>query len=382
MKKSIIINTGLLLLVAFLAGILFKVMHWPGASILMVSSMFLICFVFLPMAFINHYRGIGKKHRVLHILAYLVVVIDFTGMVFKVMHWPGAQWFMIVGIPLPFVVFLPVLLYHHLVKKSVSLKAFLSVSLLMIYVAVFSVLLSLSVSKETLTGTVLYAEKVDQNHDAVAEMADQLYNRVKQHHPGKKKQWNDIHEQALALTQQIESVKEQIILLENKDNASHIAADGNIDYRQLRYLNNSRSSNEILFKQKKLKALKAGIDDLQQEMQKLDKLSAPAQEAVGILLSTSDIKAWHNQMLPWEYFVTLRTELIWSLQTLSQLQENIKLAEAIIWQDMLLSHSQAPSEVKVENFKSPEPSSHGLKRSSALAGGLISLTWVFLGIFK
>lgn len=382
MKKSIIVNLGLILLVTFLAGILFKVMHWPGASILMVSSMFLICFIFLPIALINHYRGIGKKHRMLHILAFVVVVVDFTGMVFKVMHWLGAQWFMIVGIPLPFVVFLPVLLYHHLVKKSVSLKAFLSISLLMVYVAVFSVLLSLSVSKETINGAVSFTEKVDENYEIISDKADYLYRKIPDTYPDKEKKLQNIHQHALTLNQQIEAVKKQIILLENKENASHISADGSIDYRQLRFLNNRRASNEILLKHKQLFTIKSGIDDLRQEIKGLDQLSVPAQEAVGLLLSTDDVMGWNNQMLPWEYFLTLRTELIWSLQTLTRLQENVKFAEAIIWQDIILSHHKKSSSIKVENFKSPEPSSHGFKRPPALAGGLISLTWVFLGIFK
>lgn len=380
MKKSIILNTGLILLVAFLAGILFKVMHWPGASILMVSAMFLICFIFLPMALVNHYRGIGKKHAILHILAYLVVVIDFIGMVFKIMHWPGAQWFMIIGIPLPFVVFLPVLLYHHLVKKSVSIRAFLSVSLLMVYVAVFSVLLSLSVSKKTMTGAVLYAEKVDQNRAMVSEKADNLYRKILTAHPEKKNKWKEIHEQVSALNEEIQSLKKQIILAENKDNVAHISADGKVDFRQLHLLNRG-ATNEMLLKQRKLNALKTGIDDLRSKMEGMNQLSSPAKEAIGLLLSTEDVAGSHNQKIPWEYFLTVRTELIWSVQMLTQLQENIKLAEVIIWQDIILSQNHAPSEIKVENFKSPEPSSHGFIRSSALAGGLISLTWAILGGF-
>ena len=39
------------------SGIFFKIMHWPGASILLVLGMFLITFIFLPILFWQLYRS-------------------------------------------------------------------------------------------------------------------------------------------------------------------------------------------------------------------------------------------------------------------------------------------------------------------------------------
>jgi hypothetical protein len=39
------------------SGIFFKIMHWPGASILLVLGMFLITFIFLPIFFWQLYRS-------------------------------------------------------------------------------------------------------------------------------------------------------------------------------------------------------------------------------------------------------------------------------------------------------------------------------------
>lgn len=45
-------------LVAFLAttGLLFKIMHWPGANIMLVLGIALLNFVFLPMYFYDRYK--------------------------------------------------------------------------------------------------------------------------------------------------------------------------------------------------------------------------------------------------------------------------------------------------------------------------------------
>jgi len=39
------------------SGIFFKIMHWPGANILLVIGMFLITFIFLPIFFWQLYRS-------------------------------------------------------------------------------------------------------------------------------------------------------------------------------------------------------------------------------------------------------------------------------------------------------------------------------------
>jgi hypothetical protein len=48
MKKAMIIF-GCLSAATFIMGSLFKIMHWPGAAVLLVLATFGLCFVFLPL---------------------------------------------------------------------------------------------------------------------------------------------------------------------------------------------------------------------------------------------------------------------------------------------------------------------------------------------
>lgn len=53
---------GYLALFGITTGILFKQMHWPGASISLVTGVFLLNVGFLPLYFIDRYKkSLTKK---------------------------------------------------------------------------------------------------------------------------------------------------------------------------------------------------------------------------------------------------------------------------------------------------------------------------------
>jgi hypothetical protein len=154
MKKFIYIF-GIVLLNIFAFGAIFKIMHWPGAGILLTIGMCLFALVFLPMAFINNYRGSDKQHLSLYISGFICAIICVIGALFKIQHWPGSNYFMIIGVPLPFLYFLPVYLYHQKKEKNKSVLHFLGVMFLLLYISVFSAFLSLSVGRDILNSIAI-----------------------------------------------------------------------------------------------------------------------------------------------------------------------------------------------------------------------------------
>ncbi len=132
-----------------LLGCVSKIMHWPGAGPMIIASVFLFCFWFLPSGLINSYNLLPlKKMKTLHIVSFLVFSICMLSILFKVMHWPGAGMLLFPGIMLPFVVFLPVYLYHTREEEKTGNKNFLALTFSLIFLAVFSVFLAMSISKQ------------------------------------------------------------------------------------------------------------------------------------------------------------------------------------------------------------------------------------------
>jgi len=147
MKQKIYI-LGLITTLVILTGAIFRVNHMAGASILLTLGMIMLVLWFLPAALRNHYLTEGnQKNLTLYLVTWLTCLVVFTGMLFKIMHWPHAGLALIISILFPFVVFLPVYLVITSKKKNYNIYNTVYVLSLLAVVSVFSALLALNVAK-------------------------------------------------------------------------------------------------------------------------------------------------------------------------------------------------------------------------------------------
>jgi len=148
MKQKIYI-LGLATAIIVFLGTLFKVNHWPGAAILLVSGISILVFVFMPLALVSSYKAEGSKgKRLLYIVTWLTAFIVFAAMLFKIQHWSIAGLLMLVAIPFPFVVFLPVFLLSRPGNTKENIYSTVSVLFLLMIISCFTGLLALNVSKD------------------------------------------------------------------------------------------------------------------------------------------------------------------------------------------------------------------------------------------
>ncbi|MGA1977348.1 MAG: hypothetical protein ABSG89_05760 [Bacteroidales bacterium] len=151
MKQKLYI-LGVMTTIIISAGAVFKVNHWPAAAILLVTGTLLLVFLFLPAALINNYRVEGnKQNKVLYIVTYITCFVVFMAMLFKIMHWPYAGLWLTISLPFPYVVFLPVFLTVTSKNRNFNIYNTVFVLLLLALNSVFSTLLALNVSKESIT---------------------------------------------------------------------------------------------------------------------------------------------------------------------------------------------------------------------------------------
>lgn len=144
--------TGLLAAMTMAAGAVFKVNHWPAAGIMIATGTFILVLVFLPAALISHYKAEGNsQNRSLYVVTWITCFVVFTAMLFKIQHWPYAGYALLIALPFPYVVFLPVFLSVTAKNKNFNIYNTVFVLLLLALNSVFSALLSLNVSKETVT---------------------------------------------------------------------------------------------------------------------------------------------------------------------------------------------------------------------------------------
>ncbi|MDA3866301.1 MAG: hypothetical protein PF489_06050 [Salinivirgaceae bacterium] len=111
MKKLMKI-VGLAAPVLLGVGSMFKILHWPGASILLLLGFFVLCFLFLPTSIYIFYKETRSSKNVLLFLSGFIASIAISvGVLFKVQHWPYAQNLLLGGFAVLLLIFLPTLLW-------------------------------------------------------------------------------------------------------------------------------------------------------------------------------------------------------------------------------------------------------------------------------
>lgn len=100
MKKTMLVS-GTTAVIFLMAGSLFKLMHWPGAGAMLVLGVFLLSLIFLPLLFLTKSKeAASSQNKVVIGLGAFVGILYCLSTLFKVMHWPGASilWFSTVGL--------------------------------------------------------------------------------------------------------------------------------------------------------------------------------------------------------------------------------------------------------------------------------------------
>ncbi|MCZ4409984.1 hypothetical protein O3Q51_14275 [Cryomorphaceae bacterium 1068] len=127
-SKRTITMKKLMYLIGFLgaatlsSGMIFKLMHWPGANVMSVVGLVALVFVFVPLLALDFYRYEVSKalsSRFSFFSGVIATVLIAVSIVFKMLHLQGASVLLVVGGFIFVFAFLP-FLFFSLYKKSVS----------------------------------------------------------------------------------------------------------------------------------------------------------------------------------------------------------------------------------------------------------------------
>ncbi len=81
-------------------GITFKFQHWPGAGVMIVLGLTSFALVFIPLLLKKKLSGEASERKtVMNTLGAIGLTLFALGILFKIMHWPGAA--VMLGLSIP-----------------------------------------------------------------------------------------------------------------------------------------------------------------------------------------------------------------------------------------------------------------------------------------
>jgi hypothetical protein len=132
MKKIMIISGSLSAGILSL-GILFKFMHWPGAAALILLGIIILSFVFLPLLFTLKVKEKQQNSdKAIVGIGTLSAILISIGILFKVMHWPFASILSVSALAIMMFLFIPIYFFTGIRNPSTKVNTIVSSILLVV----------------------------------------------------------------------------------------------------------------------------------------------------------------------------------------------------------------------------------------------------------
>jgi hypothetical protein len=312
--KNVMIRSGAFTAICFTTGILFKLMHWPGAAALQLASIAVFSFLFLPILFLFKSREVDLRSQKLIIGVATVFCFLFgISTLFKLMHWPYANilWLSCLGILL--FVFLPIFFFTGIRNVETKVNTIISSILILVAGGMLFALTALrnskwsdetqSLSNKRVLATLAFAEELTTSDSTLKETL--LTNKC-----------NEVCAQIDALKKAlIQSLPREHRGLSEAKICRIYASDVNQSDKVL-FTNAQQPSQELI-------AIKKGLNEI-------SLLAKEAKVDAERLFNTADGHRFNDKTNPTEQWETLNfmyTSFSLVLQNLNMLKLQIKLVE-------------------------------------------------------
>ncbi len=318
MKKSVYIG-GICCTTLMLLGSMSKALHWPGANVMLILSVALFCVYFLPAALMNSYNEQKEnKRKALYVVSFIVFFLCMVSVLFKVLHWPGAGELMFIGILFPFVVFLPVYLYHTREDSKINNKNFMGVMFGLIFLALFTVLLSMTVSRQILHGA---AASANNNQKAIAfskTLKTDVVTTI------------EVQKASLDLFNYVEELKCELLNANQEGGCSGKELQSDFNFEKTSEPDN-KEIPKLLFNtdegKSKVEILKEKISAYRSALLAAKNISPELKELVNNLFDLNDKEVEEGNILSWENRELSGYSLVLTLDALTLIQNNTLLLE-------------------------------------------------------
>jgi len=215
-RKILMMISGFLAGFLFIAGTLFKIQHWPGAGVILVVSYLIAALLFIPALLFNRLGVTENRHKWnAYITGASGLILYLSGMIFKIQHWPLATVLMVIGIILLGAVAFPMYTWSSWKDEEHVKPAYIFLIVAAVLIVIPGALINLSLQSSYDTGYFkslekeqsLYNVRFDMNQAFTEKYSDSLIHE----------KLVGLREKTLAVIKIIEKVESDMILASEGD---------------------------------------------------------------------------------------------------------------------------------------------------------------------
>jgi hypothetical protein len=187
-------------------GFLFKIQHWPSAGIAITVGILMICLLFLPMVLRNRLKNEHDSvPKYIYLIAFAGFMIYLISVLFKIMHWPYASILLFTGCVLLVFIAFPLYVYHTYKNHSDISDGFVFTVIVLVWFVIPTTLISLNFSRNILHNVNEQNQSIEKDLEFLQEN-----NRVVMAVISDNRLAREIHEGAQQLNMHIEDLKNGI----------------------------------------------------------------------------------------------------------------------------------------------------------------------------
>ena len=332
MMKKFMYILGTIAPSLLIVGAFFRLQHWPGAAVLITLGTFLLAAIYLPvfaMVSIRDTRKKGKKvNKALYITGVITGFIFLTGILFKIMHWPGAGVALTFSVLLTVAVFIPILVTQAIKDKENQVHNFSMLIFILAFMAVNIMVFALKVSKNVLNSMVVTAQENMATCDLI-ESRNALMLSSLQH-----EQADLIAEKTTALDQYLQMIMVDILMATHEDNRAAVAMDNEIDLNEANYFDVHSSTEQVIFGNEITKGKGEELQTAMESHRGLLMLHSESalNKAIKEMLDTGSPENYEISWLEYHFY---HAPMISAINTLSNYQLKIRFLEGEVLRELM-----------------------------------------------
>ena len=320
---------GIVAIIVLTLGVIFKFQHWPGASILFLIATFFFNFVYLP---INLILGIRKSKSFLEklysIIKFLTLFAFITGFCFKMMHYPGAG--LLIKISPPLLTIL-LIVYFILRKAGKSVLPFYTNDFIITVLAyiIFIFINRVMVSPSVVNGYSVINEQYEKLNSGIDAANKLFYKSIYQEENLKNQKLvesiNLLEDESERIYSIIDSIRNEFTLFctgfsyeEIRENPFYVSGkNANMDLGKAFFITNQNGN-----------ILKETVNKYITQITYIVNNQNIQTSLIGFGLDTKDLENEYGNMIGWESYMFNDLPVIGIFSNLSRLENLVYFTES------------------------------------------------------